>query len=69
MKNALAKANTLKDKTDVSKAEIEDAIKAISDAKKGLKTKVATKKEELNSLLTAVYDDLMANGNKYSSIL
>ena len=65
LKNALAKANTLKDKTDVSKAEIEDAIKAISDAKKGLKTKVATKKEELNSLLTAVYDDLMANGNKY----
>ena len=33
LKNALAKANTLKDKTDVSKAEIEDAIKAISDAK------------------------------------
>lgn len=66
LKNALAKANTLKDKTDVSKAEIEDAIKAISDAKKGLKTKVATKKEELNSLLTAVYDDLMANGNKYT---
>ena len=66
LKNALAKANTLKDKTDVSKAEIEDAIKAISDEKKGLKTKVATKKEELNSLLTAVYDDLMANGNKYT---
>lgn len=66
LKNALAKANTLKDKTDVSKAEIENAIKAISDAKKGLKTKVATKKEELNSLLTAVYDDLMANGNKYT---
>lgn len=66
LKNALAKANTLKDKTDVSKAEIEDAIKAISDAKKGLKTKVAAKKEELNSLLTAVYDDLMANGNKYT---
>lgn len=66
LKNALAKANTLKDKTDVSKAEIENAIKAISDAKKGLKTKVAAKKEELNSLLTAVYDDLMANGNKYT---
>lgn len=66
LKNALAKANTLKDKTDVSKAEIEDAIKAISDAKKGLKTKIAAKKEELNSLLTAVYDDLMANGNKYT---
>lgn len=66
LKNALAKANTLKDKTDVSKAEIEDAIKAISDAKKGLKTKVAAKKEELNSLLTAVYDDLMANVNKYT---
>ena len=66
LKNALANANTLKDKTDVSKAEIEDAIKAISDAKKGLKTKVAAKKEELNSLLTAVYDDLMANGNKYT---
>lgn len=66
LKNALAKANTLKDKTDVSKTEIEDAIKAISDAKKGLKTKVAAKKEELNSLLTAVYDDLMANGNKYT---
>lgn len=66
LKNALAKANTLKDKTDVSKAEIEVAIKAISDAKKGLKTKVAAKKEELNSLLTAVYDDLMANGNKYT---
>lgn len=66
LKNALAKANTLKDKTDASKAEIEDAVKAISDAKKGLKTKVAAKKEELNSLLTAVYDDLMANGNKYT---
>ena len=66
LKNALAKANTLKDKTDVSKAEIENAIKAISDAKKGLKAKVAAKKEELNSLLTAVYDDLMANGNKYT---
>lgn len=36
LKNALAKANTLKDKTDVSKAEIEDAIKAISDAKDAL---------------------------------
>lgn len=66
LKNALAKANTLKDKTDASKTEIENAIKAISDAKKGLKTKVAAKKEELNSLLTAVYDDLMANGNKYT---
>lgn len=66
LKNALAKANTLKDKTDVSKTEIENAIKAISDAKKGLKTKVAAKKEELNSLLTAVYDDLMKNGNTYT---
>ena len=66
LKNALAKANTLKDKTDASKTEIEDAIKAISDAKKGLKTKVAAKKEELNSLLTAVYDDLMKNGNTYT---
>lgn len=66
LKNALAKANTLKDKTDASKTEIEDAVKAISDARKGLKTKVAAKKEELNSLLTAVYDDLMANGNKYT---
>ncbi|MFR6677353.1 discoidin domain-containing protein [Hominisplanchenecus sp.] len=66
LKNALAKANTLKDKTDASKTEIEDAVKAISDAKKGLKTKVAAKKEELNSLLTAVYDDLMTNGNKYT---
>lgn len=66
LKNALAKANTLKDKTDASKTEIEGAVKAISDAKKGLKTKVAAKKEELNSLLTAVYDDLMANGNKYT---
>lgn len=66
LKNALAKANTLKDKTDASKTEIEDAVKAINDAKKGLKTKVAAKKEELNSLLTAVYDDLMANGNKYT---
>ena len=66
LKNALAKANTLKDKTDALKTEIEDAVKAISDAKKGLKTKVAAKKEELNSLLTAVYDDLMANGNKYT---
>ena len=34
--------------------------------RKVLKTKVAAKKEELNSLLTAVYDDLMANGNKYT---
>lgn len=66
LKNALAKANTLKDKTDASKTEIKDAVKAIDDAKKGLKTKVAAKKEELNSLLTAVYDDLMANGNKYT---
>lgn len=68
LKNALAKANTLKDKTDASKTEIEDAVKAINDAKKGLKTKVAAKKEELNSLLTAVYDDLMANGNKYTVV-
>lgn len=66
LKTALATADTLKDKTDVSKTEIEDAIKAISDAKKGLKTKVAAKKEELNSLLTAVYDDLMKNGNTYT---
>lgn len=66
LKNALAKANTLKDKTDASKTEIEDAVKAINDAKKGLKTKVAAKKEELNSLLTAVYDDLMKNGNTYT---
>ena len=66
LKNALAKANTLKDKTDASKTEIEGAVKAINDAKKGLKTKVAAKKEELNSLLTAVYDDLMKNGNTYT---
>lgn len=66
LKNALAKANTLKDKTDASKTEIEYAVKAINDAKKGLKTKVAAKKEELNSLLTAVYDDLMKNGNTYT---
>ena len=66
LKNALAKANTLKDKTDASKTEIEDAVKAINDAKKGLKTKVAAKKEELNSLLTAVYNDLMKNGNTYT---
>lgn len=66
LKNALAKANTLKDKTDASKTEIEDAVEAINDAKKGLKTKVAAKKEELNSLLTAVYDDLMKNGNTYT---
>ena len=66
LKNALAKANTLKDKTDASKTEIENAVKAINDAKKGLKTKVAAKKEELNSLLTAVYDDLMKNGNTYT---
>lgn len=66
LKNALAKANTLKDKTDASKTEIKDAVKAIDDAKKGLKTKVAAKKEELNSLLTAVYDDLMEKGNTYT---
>ena len=66
LKKALAKANTLKDKTDASKTEIKDAVKAIDDAKKGLKTKVAAKKEELNSLLTAVYDDLMKNGNTYT---
>ena len=36
LKNALAKANTLKDKTDVSKAEIEDAIKDLNDAKDAL---------------------------------
>lgn len=36
LKNALAKANTLKDKTDVSKAEIEDAINDLTAAKKAL---------------------------------
>lgn len=36
LKNALAKANTLKDKTDVSKTEIEDAIKDLNDAKDAL---------------------------------
>ena len=66
LKAALATANTLKEKANASKAEVDAAIKAIDDAKKGLKTKVAAKKEELNSLLTAVYDDLMANGNKYT---
>lgn len=66
LKAALATANTLKEKANASKAEVDAAIKAIDDAKKGLKTKVAAKKEELNSLLTAVYDDLMANGNTYT---
>lgn len=66
LKNALATANGLTEKKNASKAEVDTARQAISDAKKGLKTKVAAKKEELNSLLTAVYDDLMANGNKYT---
>lgn len=66
LKTALATANGLTEKTNASKAEVDAARQAISDAKKGLKTKVAAKKEELNSLLTAVYDDLMANGNKYT---
>lgn len=66
LKAALATANTLKEKANASKAEVDAAIKAIDDAKKGLKTKVAAKKEELNSLLTAVYDDLMKNGNTYT---
>lgn len=66
LKKALATANGLTEKTNASKAEVDAARQAISDAKKGLKTKVDAKKEELNSLLTAVYDDLMANGNKYT---
>lgn len=66
LKAALATANTLKEKANASKAEVDAAIKAINDAKKGLKTKVVAKKEELNNLLTVVYDDLMANGNKYT---
>ena len=66
LKTALATADTLSKDANASKADIAAAIQAISDAKKGLKTKVAAKKEELNSLLTAVYDDLMANGNKYT---
>lgn len=66
LKTALATADTLSKDTNASKSDIAAAIQAISDAKKGLKTKVAAKKEELNSLLTAVYDDLMANGNKYT---
>jgi len=66
LKAALATANTLKEKANASKAEVDAAVKAIDDAKKGLKTKVAAKKEELNSLLTAVYDDLMKNGNTYT---
>lgn len=66
LKTALATADTLLKDANASKSDIAAAIQAISDAKKGLKTKVAAKKEELNSLLTAVYDDLMANGNKYT---
>lgn len=66
LKTALATADTLSKDANASKSDIAAAIQAISDAKKGLKTKVAAKKEELNSLLTAVYDDLMANGNKYT---
>ena len=66
LNDALTKAKELKDKTNASKTEVEDAIKAINDAKKGLKTKVAAKKEELNSLLAAVYDDLMTNVDKYT---
>ncbi len=66
LKAALATANTLKEKANASKAEVDAAVKAIDDAKKGLKTKVAAKKEELNSLLTVVYDDLMKNGNTYT---
>lgn len=66
LKTALTEAETLSKDANASKSDIAAAIQAISDAKKGLKTKVAAKKEELNSLLTAVYDDLMANGNKYT---
>ena len=66
LKTALTEAETLSKDANASKSDIVAAIQAISDAKKGLKTKVAAKKEELNSLLTAVYDDLMANGNKYT---
>lgn len=66
LKTALTDAETLSKDANASKSDIAAAIQAISDAKKGLKTKVAAKKEELNSLLTAVYDDLMANGNKYT---
>ena len=66
LKTALATADTLSKDANASKSDIAAAIQAISDAKKGLKTKVAAKKEELNSLLTAVYDDLMANGKKYT---
>lgn len=66
LKTALATADTLSKDANASKSDIEAAIQAISDAKKGLKTKVAAKKEELNSLLTAVYDDLMKNGNTYT---
>lgn len=66
LKIALATADTLSKDANASKSDIAAAIQAISDAKKGLKTKVAAKKEELNSLLTAVYDDLMKNGNTYT---
>lgn len=66
LKTALATADTLSKDANASKSDIAAAIQAISDAKKGLKTKVAAKKEELNSLLTAVYDDLMKNGNTYT---
>lgn len=66
LKTALATADTLSKDANASKSDIAAAIQAISDAKKGLKTKVAAKKEEMNSLLTAVYDDLMKNGNTYT---
>lgn len=66
LKTALTDAETLSKDANASKSDIAAAIQAISDAKKGLKTKVAAKKEELNSLLTAVYDDLMKNGNTYT---
>lgn len=66
LKTALATADTLSKDANASKSDIAAAIQAISDAKKGLKTKVDAKKEELNSLLTAVYDDLMKNGNTYT---
>lgn len=66
LKTALATADTLSKDANASKSDIAAAIQAISDAKKGLKTKVDAKKEELNSLLTAVYNDLMKNGNTYT---
>ena len=66
LKTALTDAETLSKDANASKSDIKAAIQAINNAKKGLKTKVAAKKEELNSLLTAVYDDLMKNGNTYT---